>query len=72
MSPRARHLRAKNHGNISNFDKMSGKKGFGKRVWKKGLGDMKIDHREALELQVLKIMEKYQDLTKCLEKKVPK
>ena len=47
---------------------MSGKKGFGK----KGDRDMKIDHREALELQVLKIMEKYQDLTKCLEKKVPK
>ena len=36
---------------------------------KKGSGDMKIDHREALELLVLKIMEKYQDLTKCLEKK---
>ena len=44
------------------------KKGLGK----KGSGDMKIDHREALELQVLKIKEKYQDLTKCLEKKVPK
>ena len=45
---------------------MSGKK---KGLGKKGSGDMKIDHREALELQVLKIMEKYQDLTKCLEKK---
>ena len=32
VSPRALRLQAKNHGNISNFDKMSGKKGLGKRV----------------------------------------
>ena len=31
VSPRALCSRAKNHGKISNFDKMSGKKGFGEK-----------------------------------------
>ena len=32
-------------------------------------GDIKNYHWEALEIQALKIIENYQNLTKCLEKK---